>query len=173
MRWRATALLALVLVVGAVIVTRLGRVDTGPRQAPATARPEVLAPGPPESLVRISLRRPPSAPPRSARRDGSTWRRDDGTVLGGADIDYLLGRLAPLLSARTFETDDPGRYGLAGPDLVLELERDGGGVTTVAVGHSDLEGSLRYVGVQGRRTVDMVSARIVDDVVATLSPGTS
>ncbi|HJR92049.1 MAG TPA: DUF4340 domain-containing protein, partial [Acidimicrobiia bacterium] len=79
--------------------------------------------------------------------------------------DYLLERLAPLPSARTFSAGDPAAYGLAAPELEFELERGGGAVTTVAVGNRDLEGSLRYVSVPGRDSVEMISAQIVDDLM--------
>lgn len=171
MRGWVTVLAGLVVVAGIVVVRSLdppGPATGGVVGGPA---PEVLVAARPAELVRLALTVGGGAGRAAgAHRQGTEWRRDDGTPLSGPELDYLLQRLAPLLSARTLTGAPPEPYGLTTPAVVFEVEAEGRPAVTVAVGDYDLEGRLRYVAVVGRGAVDLISAQVVDDLVKLVAP---
>lgn len=172
MRWRAT--LALGAVLGVVLVAT--RLVDGPlfrsARSPVRVAPDVLFPGPPDDLVRVGASSSASGGRTvSVHRTEAGWRRSDGSSISGPEFDYLLQRLAPLLSARTLPGVDRGPYGLNSSDVSFELEGGGGRKVTVAVGQPDLEGNLRYAAVAGRDAVDLISARLVEDLLALVAAG--
>lgn len=169
-RW-VTALGGVLVVAGIVVVRSLPDSGSGNHRTPGGPAPEVLVSARPAELVRLAVT-VGGGTGRSggAHRQGTEWRRDDGTPLSGPEFDYLLERLAPLLSARTLTGVAPEPYGLAAPAVVFDVEAEGRPAVTVRVGDRDLEGRLRYVAVAGRGAVDLISAQVVDDLVRLVAP---
>lgn len=169
MRWWVTALGGLLLVAGFVVVLSLDAPQPRQHRTVDGPGPEVLVSARPADLVGLTVRLG-AGRVGSARRHESEWRRQDGTPLAGPEFDYLLERLAPLLSARTLPGAAREPYGLAQPATVFGVEAAGRPPVTVMVGDRDLEGRLRYVAVAGRDAVDLISAQLVDDLLALVAP---
>lgn len=179
-----TVVVGVLLVTTAVVsagVTRASRTSGGhrhrPTPEPAASVPVVIA-AVPAGVVTVRVKGRNAL--AEIDRTSSGWQARPGTTEASATLlGEREGDLFPLRAYRMLDTD-PARpdYGLADPELTVDVDEGGGRTETVEVGAANFNGEGFYARRRGdahcylltRRAVDGLRSALRGEPVATARP---
>lgn len=174
-RHRRTVVMGLVLLTSAVVTVGMvlaGRTGDGDRhrpsrQAAAPPAPVVIA-AVPSAVVTVRVKGRDAMV--EADRTSRGWQPRPGTTAGSAALlGEREGDLFPLQAYRMLKTEGTRPdYGLANPELIVDIDEGGGRTATVEVGAPNFNGEGFYARRRGDPHLYLLTRRAVDGLRSAL-----